>query len=255
MEYQNQNNPNTTDGSAAVHAASGSNNRKPATAQQLICESVKYLIEQLEAGNNDVLTAYLDAMAHFHQCSLGNILLIARQKPDATHVAGMFTWNQLGRRVKRGEKGIAILAPMVGKNRKNRNKNADAKTTDQNTLTLLGFRRVYVWDETQTEGAPLPSIGEITGEPDVYLDHLREFVQEQGITLEYEENIAPSLGISYGGKIALVPGLTKAEEFAALVHEVAHERIHKAERRTTTTKLSVRPKPKPWHSWCQKQLD
>jgi len=57
----------------------------------------------------------------------------------------MFTWNQLGRRVKRGEKGIAILAPMIGKRRKKQN--TDTGTEEEaNNSTLLGFRRVYVWD-------------------------------------------------------------------------------------------------------------
>ena len=70
---------------AAINAASGSNNRKPATAQQLIRENVKYLIEQLEAGHSETLTAYLNAMANFHTYSFGNVLLIARQRPQAIH--------------------------------------------------------------------------------------------------------------------------------------------------------------------------
>ena len=95
MEMISNNKSNSTDGSAAVtNAANGGNNRKPITAQQLIRENVKYLIEQLEAGHSESLTAFLDAMAHFHAYSFGNVLLIARQKPDATRVAGMFTWNQ-----------------------------------------------------------------------------------------------------------------------------------------------------------------
>jgi len=148
----------------------------------------------------------------------------------------MFTWNQLGRRVKRGEKGIAILAPMIGKRRKKQNTNATTELEAKQTA-LLGFRRVYVWDELQTEGAPLATIGEVTGEAGVYLDRLRDFVQAQGIALEYNESIAPALGMSYGCRIALLPGQTKAEEFAVLVHEVAHEHIHKSERRTATTKV------------------
>lgn len=58
------------------------------------------------------------AMSRFHHYSFGNILEIARQKPDATRVAGLYTWNQLGRRVKKGEKGIRILAPIIGFKRK-----------------------------------------------------------------------------------------------------------------------------------------
>jgi hypothetical protein len=61
------------------------------TAKDLIAENVKALIAQLEAGKSDALTAYLDAMARFHNYSFGNILQIARQRPDATNVAGMYT--------------------------------------------------------------------------------------------------------------------------------------------------------------------
>ena len=70
MEYHSNNNAHS-DGSAAVNAASGNKNRKPATAQQLIHENVKYLIEQLEAGHSETLTAYLNAMANFHTYSFG----------------------------------------------------------------------------------------------------------------------------------------------------------------------------------------
>ena len=77
-------------------------------------DAVSYLVEALESGQSEVLTQYLSAMGRFHNCSFGNIMLIARQKPDATNVAGLRTWNSLGRFVKRGEKGILILAPMIG---------------------------------------------------------------------------------------------------------------------------------------------
>ena len=80
-------------------------------------EAVNYLVQSLEAGQSAVLTQYLGAMAKFRNYSFGNIMLIARQKPDATNVAGLRTWNSLGRFVRRGEKGIFILAPMVGNKR------------------------------------------------------------------------------------------------------------------------------------------
>jgi len=78
---------------------------KPQTAKEVIAANVKLLIKQLEAGHSEGLTAYLAAMGKFHNYSLGNILEIARQKPDATRVAGLYAWNQLGRKVKKGEKG------------------------------------------------------------------------------------------------------------------------------------------------------
>ena len=63
------------------------------------------------------------------------------------------------------------------------------------------------------------------------------FVNGQGIELVFTEKIAPALGVSYGGRIAIFPGQSEAEEFSTLVHELAHEMLHKAERRTTTTKV------------------
>jgi pimeloyl-ACP methyl ester carboxylesterase len=176
-------------------------------------------------------------MAHFHNYSLGNVLLIARQKPDATRVAGIRTWNQLGRFVKKGENGIAILAPVIGKARKKQSETEGAKrqnVTDE--VALLGFRRVFVWDQSATKGAPLPEFSKTTGEVGEYLERLVEFVADQGIAMEYDEKIAPALGMSYGGKIALLPGQTKPEEFSALVHEASHELLHRGERRTATTK-------------------
>ncbi len=101
---------------------------------------------------------------------------------------------------------------------------------------LLGFRHTTVFDVSQTEGAELPTLREITGDVGENRDRLLEFIERQGIELVFTENIAPALGVSYGGRIAILPGQSKAEEFATLVHEVAHELLHKTERRTTTTK-------------------
>jgi antirestriction protein ArdC len=161
------------------------------TAKDVIAENVKALIAQLEAGKSDALTAYLDAMARFHNYSFGNILAIARQKPTATNVAGMFTWNQLGRRVKKGEKGIQILAPMIGTRRK-RQEDAEQDGTGKSAPVLVGFRAVYVFDVSQTEGAELPAPATVTGEAGTHLDRLIDFVQQQGIELEYNERIAPA---------------------------------------------------------------
>ena len=109
-------------------------------------EAVDFLVAALESGHSEVLTAYLGAMAKFRNYSFGNIMLIARQKPDATSVAGLRTWNSLGRFVRRGEKGIFILAPMVG-NKRRKDENAEAnEDAKQNQPTLYGFRAVYVFD-------------------------------------------------------------------------------------------------------------
>jgi hypothetical protein len=123
--------------------------------QVIIKQAVEFLIEQVRAGKSETLTAYLGAMARFHNYSFGNILAIARQKPTATHVAGFGTWRELGRFVKRGEKGIQILAPMVGYRRRKGDaaQNAEADTNPKPAPALIGFRVVHVFDISQTEGA------------------------------------------------------------------------------------------------------
>ena len=202
--------------------------------QQLIRQAVDFLLQQLEAGKSETLTAYLAAMARFHSYSFGNILAIARQRPSASRVAGFSTWKELGRFVKRGEKGIQILAPIVG-HRRTKN-DQETQTDEKPRPVLIGFRAVYVFDVAQTEGADLPEFEHnITGDVREHRDRLIEFLARQNIALDYTENIAPALGVSYGGKIALLPGQSKAEEFVTLVHEVAHELLHKTDRRTRTT--------------------
>ncbi len=204
--------------------------------QLLIKQAVDYLIQQLEAGKSETLTAYLNAMARFHSYSFGNILQIARQRPTATRVAGIRAWNELGRFVKRGEKGIQILAPMIGYRRNRKDATDHQEQEGKPQPVLIGFRPVYVFDIAQTEGADLPEFEHsITGEVGGHRDRLIDFLNQQNIALEFNEKIAPALGVSYGGKIALLPGQSKAEEFTTLVHETAHELLHKAERRTMTT--------------------
>jgi hypothetical protein len=206
------------------------------TAKEIIAANVKELIEQLEAGRSDALTTYLDAMSRFHNYSFGNVLEIARQRPNATRVAGLWSWNQLGRKVKKGEKGIRILAPIIGIKRK-RDEEVEKDITKQNTSVLVGFRNAYVFDVLQTEGAELPAMHEVHGDVGENRDRLVSYIERQSIELVFTENIAPALGVSYGGRIAILPGQSEAEEFSTLVHELAHEMLHKAERRTTTTKV------------------
>jgi hypothetical protein len=212
--------------------------QKDNPTQQLIKQAVDYLLQQLKEGKSETLTAYLAAMARFHSYSFGNILSIAKQRPTATRVAGFHAWKELGRFVKRGEKGIQILAPMVGHRRKkddaDRNQTQDASVKP--APILIGFRAVYVFDVAQTEGADLPEFEHsISGEVGEHRERLIDFLAQQNIALEYSENIAPALGVSYGGKIAILPGQSPAEDLVCLVHETAHELLHRSTRRTMTT--------------------
>jgi hypothetical protein len=207
------------------------------TAKEVIAANVQALIEQLEQGHSEGLTAYLTAMGRFHNYSFGNILEIARQKPDATRVAGLYAWNQLKRRVKKGERGIRILAPVIGIKRK-KDEEAEKDIRIQNHAVLVGFRSAYVFDVSQTDGEELPELStKVSGDVGERRERLIDFIMAQGIQLEFKESIAPALGASYGGKIVLLPGQSTAEEFLTLVHELSHEMLHKADRRTATTKI------------------
>jgi len=222
--------------STAANVSTLPTTTKAQTAKEVIAENVKLLIEQLEAGHSEGLTVYLTAMGRFHNYSFGNILEIARQKPDATRVAGMYAWNKLGRKVMKGQKGIRILAPVIGI-RKKKDSEAEKDITKQNQPVLVGFRSAYVFDVSQTEGAELPELSErVSGSVGENRKRLIAFIAAQGIELEFKETIAPALGMSYGGRIAVLPGQAPAEEFSTLVHELAHEMLHKAERRTATTR-------------------
>jgi len=204
-----------------------------AKGRALLKASIDTLVKSLEAGHSDVLSSYLTAMAQFHNYSFQNILLIASQRPTATKVAGIRTWNELGRRVRRGEKGIMIFAPLIGYKR---NANEPDARTDKPEPRLVGFRSVYVFDVEQTEGEELPELGNtVTGEVGDKLDRLIGFTEAQTIKLEFSDAIAPARGMSYGGLIRILPELEESETFATLIHELAHEMLHKAERRTMTT--------------------
>ena len=207
-------------------------------------DAVDYLVQSLESGHSEVLTQYLGAMARFHTYSFGNVMLIARQKPDATNVAGIRTWNSLGRFVKRGEKGILILAPMVGNRRSRQNQIATDIDTDnaaderKSAPQLFGFRAVYVFDISQTEGKELPTLTEVHGDVSGYRERLFEFVQSQGVELNYSERIAPAKGLSHGAKITLLSGMKAAEEFSTLVHEIAHDHVgHQSRERIRRNQL------------------
>ena len=198
-------------------------------------EAIDFLVTALESGHSEVLTAYLSALAKFHTYSFGNIMLIARQKPEATNVAGIRTWNSLGRFVKRSEKGIFILAPMIG-HKRGREEEVSEEEHDSQQPRIYGFRAVYVFDISQTQGKELPTLTEVSGDVSGYRERLFRFVESQNLELSFSERIAPAKGLSHGGKITLLSGMEPAEEFSTLVHEIAHEMLHRGDHRTLTTK-------------------
>ena len=142
-------------------------------AKQIASNAIEQLRQALEVGHSERLKEYLAAMARFRRYSWGNVMLIASQKPNATYVAGFHAWHKLGRFVKKGEKGILILAPIIRKKAEN-NVEADP---DESSVAV-GFRAAYVFDITQTDGQPLPEIGSVNDDPRGYRERLTKFLAD-----------------------------------------------------------------------------
>jgi antirestriction protein ArdC len=198
-------------------------------AKTLSESALTRLMEALEQGHSDAFKQYLSGLSRFHRYSWGNVLLIYNQRPDATHVAGFQAWLRMRRYVRKGEKGIVILAPMIG-----RKKSADELAEDEGSR-LYGFRAAHVFDINQTEGEPVAEFATISGDPQDATDRLKQFIVAKSVALEYDDRIRPAHGLSSGGKITVLPGLSSAQEFSVLVHETAHELLHRGERRTQIT--------------------
>jgi antirestriction protein ArdC len=202
--------------------------------KQITSKAIEQLAAALQAGRSEALTNYLAAMARFRKYSLFNLMLVLQACPHATRVAGYRTWQSLGRYVKKGEKGIMILAPIF---RKRHEADGEDDATDH-SRALVAYRPVFVFDESQTAGADIAQIGVVNGDPGAHLVRLEEFVRAQGIALEYSQDIAPAKGMSEGGKITLLPGQTPAETLSTLAHEYAHSALHFSDRRAGMTKCA-----------------
>jgi hypothetical protein len=150
-------------------------------------DKLKEITAKLEAGIKGIFESeqyktYLKTLSKFHNYSMNNCLLIAFQKPDATHVAGFNAWrDDFKRPVMKGQKGIKIIAPSPFKAKKEQDK-IDAQTgrpvvgrdgkpiREEVEITVPAFKVATVFDVSQTDGEPLPQLGvdELTGRVDRY---------------------------------------------------------------------------------------
>ena len=199
-------------------------------------QAFEKLVEAVEAGKSEKLTDYLKAMGRFHRYSLMNSMLIGFQKPDATHVAGFRTWQKLGRRVRKGEHGIGIMAPIAYRKQMRPEPEKDQAAGEEEVEQVMAFRTVHVFDISQTNGKPLPEFARVRGDPAECTIRLKELISEQGIKLKYSDRLGATEGLSAGGTIVIRSGLKAAEEFSVLVHEVTHELVHRGRDNKTVGK-------------------
>src|SRR3984893_12018916 len=126
--------------------------------KQLTNKALEELAAALESGHSEALTAYLKTMSLFSKYSLNNLFLIASQRPDARGVAGYQSWRKLGRHVRKSEKGIAIIAPLV-------RRNSDEKTEQTNGQRVVaGFKIAHIFSKEQTDGKLVLELGTVTGD-------------------------------------------------------------------------------------------
>ena len=207
---------------------------------------VKEITAQLEAGVKDLFHSeryqdYLKAMSKFHDYSLNNTLLIVMQKPDASLVAGFNKWrNEFERHVKRGEKGIKILAPAPYKIKKELEKlDPDGKpiigedgkpVTEQKEITVPAFKVVSVFDVSQTDGKEIPDIAvdSLTGSVEQYEDFFKALEQTSPVPVGFERIESGAHGYYHNAekRIALNEGESELQTIKTLIHEIAHAKLH-----------------------------
>ncbi len=194
-------------------------------ASQLITTALDQLAAALAAGHSTSLTAVLKTMARFHRYSWTNQLLISMQRPEATRVAGFRTWLTLGRAVRRGEKGIAILAPMMRRDR-------SLDDVDEHLPRVVGgFRTVFVFDVAQTDGEALPDFARPVGDPGSAIETLESFLSSRGIRCARASRRSAVRRAHWGRATA---DASRSETTwlqrrpsPRLLHEAAHELLHR----------------------------
>lgn len=210
-------------------------------------DRLKALTDRLENGVRELYASgryadYLRAMSKFHHYSFGNVLLILLQCPTATHVAGFQRWKRdFGRQVKRGEKGIQILAPCPVRRVQEvpalhpdtgqplQNPDGTLKT-ETRLVSTTRFKVATVFDISQTEGRELPTLGvaQLTGGVDCFPVIYDALAAYSPVPVE-QDNVPGSANGYYSPterRIVLRPGTSQVQTTKTLVHEIAHARLH-----------------------------
>ncbi len=210
-------------------------------------EKVNELMTKLEQGLKEVFESdayknYLNTMAKFHNYSINNTLLINQQMPEATLVAGFNSWNNnFDRHVKKGEKGIKIIAPAPYTIKKEQQvvdpKTGEALTNFDGTpktaeveIKVPAFKISYVYDISQTYGKELPTLG--VNELKEGVNHAKDFIDSleklSPVPIEYGETKGESKGFysPTENSITIKEGMSESQTIKTMVHEISHAKLH-----------------------------
>lgn len=210
-------------------------------------DRLKEITDRLEQGILQVFESerykeYLRVMSKFHHYSFNNTMLIALQKPDASLIAGFSAWkNSHGRTVKKGEKGIRIIAPAPFKV-KQEMEMLDPKTnmpvigkdgkavTEEKEITIPAYKVVSVFDVSQTEGKELPSIGvnELTGDVSQYEYFFTALKKASPVPIALEHIDGSAHGYYHLAekRIAIDDNMSELQTLKTTIHEIAHAKLH-----------------------------
>ncbi len=209
-------------------------------------ERLKEITASIEASIQDLFQSerymdYLRTMSRFHRYSVNNTILIHAQRPDATLVAGFNRWrDQFGRNVKRGEKGIKIIAPTPFKKKVEKEKlDPDTKLPmrdkdgniimEEKEIKIPMFKIVSVFDVSQTEGEPLPDIvGTLTGDVQNYEVFMEALRRSSPVPIEMKPLAPDTDGLFSIDKqrISIREGMSEVQTVSAVIHEITHSKLH-----------------------------
>ena len=222
-------------------------------------DRMKEITDKLETGimdlfESDRFQAYLDTMARFHNYSFNNTILIAMQGGQL--VAGYNKWrDEFHRNVKKGEKGIKIFAPAPYKVKKEVPKldeqgqpvkDKDGNTvTEQKEIQVPAFKIVSVFDVSQTEGEPLPSLGveELAGDVERYQDFFKALEQTSPVPMAFEDIPGGSHGYYHltEKRIAIQENMSELQTLKTAIHEIAHAKLHAIDPEAPAAEQQNRP--------------
>ena len=222
-------------------------------------ERMKEITDRLETGIQELFEserykAYLTTMSKFHSYSFNNTLLIAMQGGQL--VAGYNKWrDDFHRNVKKGEKAIKILAPAPFKAKKEVQKldaqgrpvmGKDGKpVTEVQEIQVPAFKIVSVFDVSQTEGEPLPSIGveELTGSVERYGEFFKALAQTSPVPIGFEDIPGGSHGYYHltEKRIAIQEGMSELQTLKTAIHEIAHSKLHAIDPEAPAIEQADRP--------------
>lgn len=203
------------------------------------------ILKSLETGVENIFTGekyaqYLQTMSKFHRYSFNNTLLIAMQRPDATLVTGYRNWQSMGRQVKKGEKGITILAPAPIKRKReqeilDQNHNplldADGKPrTEEVEVVIPRFKPTTVFDISQTDGEPIETLApeELTEAVADYDLFMEAITAVSPVPIRFDEIAGEAKGYYHSGdkEIVIQKGMSESQTIKTAIHETGHARLH-----------------------------